>query len=371
VSELAKKLVVKNLVKKYGDFTAVRGISFDVKEGEVVALLGPSGCGKTTTLKCIAGLEKVTDGEIYLDGRLINDLEPWERNVAMVFQSYALYPNMKAFDIIALPLRVRKLAENEVRRRVIETAKLLSIQHVLDHKPGELSGGERQRVALARALVRDAELYLLDEPLTNLDAKLRISMRAELRRLIKEMKVTILYATPDATEAMVVADRIAIMRDGEILQFDEPSQLYDQPKNVFVATYTGYPPMNIIENCSVKPFKEFITVESESRSISFKVLRKREKFKKLIGQKVTIGFRPESIKLKKTEEEADNVAKVVLIEETQPDAVLHCLLRDGKVVAATIPLSECEFTLGSYVHLEVDEDDLHVFDQKTKERIKI
>jgi len=372
VPKMAEKLVVKNLVKKYGDFTAVKGISFDVKEGEVVALLGPSGCGKTTTLKCIAGLEEVTDGEIYLDGRLINDLEPWQRNIAMVFQSYALYPNMKAYDIIAFPLRVRGLSENEIKRRVKEVAEMLKIQHVLDHKPGELSGGERQRVALARALIRDADVYLLDEPLTNLDAKLRISMRSELREIIERTKATMIYATPDANEAMVIADRIAVMKDGEIVQIGDGLQLFNEPRNVFVATYTSYPPMNIIENCSIKSFKESIIVENESRSISIKILRKRERIRRLIGRKVIVGFRPQLLKLEKSDKrEGSNIGKIILIEESYPEAILHCILHDNKVVTAVMPLSELEFSVGDYVHLEIDEDNLYLFDQASGERIVV
>lgn len=362
------KLRVENLVKKYGDFTAVRGISFDVMEGEVVALLGPSGCGKTTTLKCIAGLEKPTAGNIYIDGELVNDLEPWERNVRMVFQSYALYPNMKAYDIIALPLKIQKRPETEIKRRVYEVAEMVKITHVLDHRPGELSGGERQRVALARALIMDAKLYLLDEPLTNLDAKLRIMMRSELRRILKELRVSVVYSSPDCLEAMSIADRIAVMNNGQILQFDRPSNVYNDPKNLFVATFVGYPPMNIIKNCVLTRKEDKVTIRSESGSVELMIPHNYTS--EMVGRSsIVIGFRPEHITLKETTKEGPNTGRIILIEEAPPDSYVHVMLSDGMVITASIPQSELQWSLNDLIGIEVNSENIYIFDPKTGDRI--
>ena len=364
------KLRVENLVKKYGDFTAVRGISFDVMEGEVVALLGPSGCGKTTTLKCIAGLEKPTSGNIYIDGELVNDLEPWERNVRMVFQSYALYPNMRAYDIIALPLKVQKRPEEEIKRRVYEVAEMVKISHVLDHKPGELSGGERQRVAMARALIMDAKLYLLDEPLTNLDAKLRIMMRSELRRILKELKVSVVYSSPDCLEVMSIADRIAVMNDGQILQFDKPLNVYNDPKNLFVATFVGYPPMNIIKNCIITSKGDKVVIRNESGSIELELPNKNKAG--IVDQtmsNIAVGFRPEHVMIQERNKGGPNTGRIILIEEAPPDSYLHVMLSDGTVITVSIPQSELRWSLNDLIMIDVSSENVYLFDPKTGERI--
>ena len=248
------KVKVVNLVKKFDKTVAVDGISFDVKDGEFIVLLGPSGCGKTTTLRCIAGLETPDEGEIYIDDKLVNDLPPKDRDVAMVFQSYALYPHMTVYGNLAFPLKMRKLPKDEIDKKVKEVAKLLNIDHLLDRKPRQLSGGEMQRVALGRALVRTPRVFLMDEPLSNLDAKLRVYMRAELKKLQRDLKITTIYVTHDQAEAMAMADRIAVMNKGKILQYSEPHDVYEKPANLFVAGFIGSPPMNfikasIVENC--------------------------------------------------------------------------------------------------------------------------
>ena len=241
------KVKVVNLVKRFDKTIAVDGVSFDVRDGEFIILLGPSGCGKTTTLRCIAGLETPDEGEIYIDDRLVNDLPPKDRDIAMVFQSYALYPHMTVYGNLAFPLKMRKLPKDEIDKKVREVAKLLRIEELLDRKPRQLSGGQQQRVALGRALVRTPKVFLMDEPLSNLDAKLRVYMRAELKKLQRDLKITTIYVTHDQAEAMAMADRIAVMNKGKILQYSEPNHVYEKPANLFVAGFIGSPPMNFIK----------------------------------------------------------------------------------------------------------------------------
>jgi len=237
---------------------AVDGVSFEVKDGEFVILLGPSGCGKTTTLRCIAGLETPDEGEIYIGDRLVNDLPPKDRDIAMVFQSYALYPHMTVYDNLAFPLKMRKYPKDEIDKRVKEVARLLRIEDLLDRKPRQLSGGQQQRVALGRALVRNPQVWLMDEPLSNLDAKLRVYMRAELKKLQKDLGITTIYVTHDQAEAMAMGDRIAVMDKGKILQYDEPHVVYEKPANIFVAGFLGSPPMNFVDATIVERDSQII-----------------------------------------------------------------------------------------------------------------
>jgi multiple sugar transport system ATP-binding protein len=241
------RVEIKGLRKEFDDSVAVEGLDLSVKDKEFVVLLGPSGCGKTTTLRCIAGLESPTDGEIYIGDRLVNDLEPKERNVAMVFQSYALYPHMTVFQNLAFPLENARVSEREIGERVNRTARLLQIESYLGRKPAQLSGGQRQRVAVGRAIVREPEVFLMDEPLSNLDAQLRVHMRAELKKLQKDIGVTTVYVTHDQVEAMTMADRVALMHKGSLQQYDGPRDLYSRPNNQFVAGFVGNPPINLID----------------------------------------------------------------------------------------------------------------------------
>jgi multiple sugar transport system ATP-binding protein len=239
-----------NVVKRYGRVVAVDHVSLDIRDGEFFALLGPSGCGKTTTLRIIAGLETPDEGEVYIDDRLVNDVHPKDRDVAMVFQNYALYPHMTVFDNIAFPLRARRksmdLTEEDIRGIVVSVADFLGIREHLDKYPSQLSGGQQQRVALARALVRKPKVWLLDEPLSNLDAKLRVAMRTELKKIQMKLGITTIYVTHDQVEAMSMADRIAVMNAGRVLQVGSPSELYNKPADTFVATFIGSPPMNLL-----------------------------------------------------------------------------------------------------------------------------
>ncbi len=241
------KVVLDGITKRFGDVVAVNDLSLEIHDGEFLVLLGPSGCGKTTSLRMIAGLESVDEGEIYLGDTLVNDLEPKDRNVAMVFQNYALYPHMTVYKNLAFPLENLKYPPNEVNKKIREVAELLQIQPLLGRKPTELSGGQQQRVALGRAIVREPRVFLMDEPLSNLDAKLRVYMRAELKRLQKDLGVTTIYVTHDQIEAMTMGDRIAIMDGGTLQQMAMPNEIYHQPSNRFVASFVGSPPFNFFE----------------------------------------------------------------------------------------------------------------------------
>src|SRR5688500_10703358 len=238
---------LQNVTKTFGDFSVVDDLSLEIADGEFVVLLGPSGCGKTTTLRMLAGLETVTSGDLYIGDERINDVPTQQRDLAMVFQSYALYPHMSIAENIAYPLRVRKLGRDERDNRVARVAKMLEIESLLERKPRQLSGGERQRVALARAIVREPRAYLMDEPLSNLDARLRLQMRGELKRLQHQLGTTTIYVTHDQAEAMTLASRVAVMKKGRLQQFDTPLNIYNRPANRFVAEFVGSPSMNFIE----------------------------------------------------------------------------------------------------------------------------
>jgi len=245
------RVQLKGLHKEYDGVVAIESFDLEIKDKEFVVLLGPSGCGKTTTLRCIAGLEDVDGGEIYIGDRLVNDLDPKDRNIAMVFQSYALYPHMTVYGNIAFPLENARVSEREINERVNRTARLLQIEPLLGRKPVQLSGGQRQRVALGRAIVREPTVFLMDEPLSNLDAQLRVHMRAELKKLQKDLGVTTIYVTHDQVEAMTMADRVALLNKGVLQQFDPPRIMYDRPTNKFSASFIGSPPINLI-SCDVR-----------------------------------------------------------------------------------------------------------------------
>ena len=237
---------LKNLSKRWGDFVGVDNFNLTIADKEFLVLLGPSGCGKTTTMRMIAGLEDGTEGEIWIDNKLVNDLDPKDRDVAMVFQSYALYPNMTVYENIRFPLKVRKIDVKNQRERVLKASSMVELSDFLDRKPSELSGGQRQRVALARAIVREPRVFLMDEPLSNLDAKLRLSTRAQIKNLQHELSTTTIYVTHDQIEAMTLADRVVVMNKGKIQQVGSPSEIYETPSNTFVASFIGSPAMNLI-----------------------------------------------------------------------------------------------------------------------------
>jgi multiple sugar transport system ATP-binding protein len=305
-----------HVTKLYGDTPAVRDLNLEVGEGEFVVLVGPSGCGKTTALRMVAGLEEITDGEIRIGDSVVNDLPPRDRDIAMVFQNYALYPHKTVFENLAFGLRMRKVPKDEQRRRVEEIAQKLGLADLLSRRPSQLSGGQRQRVAMGRAIVREPKAFLMDEPLSNLDAKLRVQMRAEIARIQKALAVTTLYVTHDQVEAMTMGDRVAVMRDGVLQQVDAPQRLYDAPANLFVASFVGSPPMNLFE----------ATVEVEGSQLVFgetrldlggRTLREQN------GRRIVVGIRPEEVREASGWDGARIRGRVLLVEALGAEQLVH------------------------------------------------
>jgi multiple sugar transport system ATP-binding protein len=286
---------LKNVYKRYeGGVIAVSDFNIDIADKEFVILVGPSGCGKSTTLRMIAGLEEITEGEIYIGDRIVNDVQPKDRDIAMVFQNYALYPHMTVFDNMAFGLKLRKVPKDDIKRRVTESARILEIEHLLDRKPKALSGGQRQRVALGRAIVRDPKVFLMDEPLSNLDAKLRVQMRVEITKLHQRLQTTFIYVTHDQTEAMTMGTRIVVMKDGFIQQIDNPSNLYLHPLNAFVAGFIGMPPMNFI-NGTLAVVNDKVTLNFNGITITLPEKYAIPGVKAYDGKEIIIGIRPEAL----------------------------------------------------------------------------
>ncbi|MAJ43274.1 MAG: sugar ABC transporter ATP-binding protein [Candidatus Marinimicrobia bacterium] len=324
----------ENISKSFGDTKVLKNINLEIKEGEFLVLIGPSGCGKSTSLRMIAGLENVTSGEILIDGKYVKDVDPSKRDIAMVFQNYALYPHMSIFENMAFGLKLRKVSKQEINQKVNEVAKLLKIESYLDKKPKELSGGQRQRVALGRAIVREPKIFLFDEPLSNLDAKLRQEMRVEIKKLHSLLKTTMVYVTHDQTEALTMGDRIAVMKDGEIVQLDSPQNLYDSPQNQFVASFIGSPQMNfisgeIIELNNQKLFK--------AKEIELLIDSRHHQFKKLNSGHVTMGLRPEHIYDQYFSEiendQSKFKAKTVFLENLGASFIAHLEVKGVSLVA--------------------------------------
>jgi len=279
--------------KAFGDVVAVSDLTIDIEDKEFLVFVGPSGCGKSTSLRMLAGLEEIDEGEIYIGDRLVNDVPPKDRDIAMVFQSYALYPHMSVYDNMAFGLKLRKVPKQEIDRRVKESAGMLGIEHLLDRKPKQLSGGQRQRVAVGRAIVREPNVFLMDEPLSNLDAKLRVSARAEISKLHQRLGTTFIYVTHDQIEAMTMGTRIAVLRDGVLQQVDTPQHLYDLPGNIFVAGFMGSPAMNFFEATLIE---EDGKMHADCKNFRLEIPEDRSAtFKSYLGQEVVIGVRPEHI----------------------------------------------------------------------------
>jgi multiple sugar transport system ATP-binding protein len=351
------KVYVKGVNKSFGDIQAVKDLSFTVNHGEFFCLLGPSGCGKTTTLRMLAGLEKPDSGEIYFDELLVNDLSPQERDVAMVFQFYALYPGTTVYKNLALPLEARKMSKSEIDRAVRETAKLLRISDILRREVGALTIGERQRVALGRALVRKARVYLLDEPLTNLDAKLRATMRVELIKLQKELKMTTIYVTHDQIEAITMADRIGVMNLGVLQQVGTHEELYNSPSNKFVAGFIGTPPMNFID-CSLNEAEKTLEMGGSAtiniNSDAVNIIKSKATSHELI-----LGVRPEDIVIVP---ERGFKAVIDSSEFLGDKQVLHLTI-DGSTITAVAP-GETEFQSGREVRVSFRK--FLIFDRKSE-----
>ena len=340
---------------------AVDRLSLKVKEKEFVVLLGPSGCGKTTTLRCIAGLEKPDEGEIYIGDRLVNDLDPKDRNIAMVFQSYALYPHMTVFSNMAFPLENFKVPKGEMKKKVQEVARLLQIEALLDRKPSQLSGGQRQRVALGRAIVREPQAFLMDEPLSNLDAKLRVYMRAELKKLQKELGVTTIYVTHDQVEAMTMGDRVAILNEGVLQQYDTSSGVYSHPANVFVAGFVGSPPTNLF-TCTLKG-------ETVLDAAEFKYSLSKSVWEKVkataTSDEVVLGIRPQDVRVYKDAKEKRGLIETSLYTTEPLGDILILDLKVGAYLIKAVVSPDFEIGKREILWIRFPEDKIYLFDEKT------
>ncbi|AOY78486.1 ABC transporter ATP-binding protein [Clostridium formicaceticum] len=363
---------LKHVTKKFEDkVVAVADFNLDIEDKEFIVFVGPSGCGKTTTLRMVAGLEEVTEGEIFIDGRLVNHMQPKDRDIAMVFQNYALYPHMTVFENMAYSLKLKKIPKNEIKASVYEAAKLLEIEHLLHRKPKALSGGQRQRVALGRAIVRKPKVFLMDEPLSNLDAKLRAQMRTKISKLHQQLQTTFIYVTHDQTEAMTMGTRIVVMKDGYIQQMDSPQRLYEKPNNLFVAGFIGSPQMNFRE-VMVEKFGEEIYLKFGKSSIKLPY----EKAKKLeelnyLGREVIMGIRPEAIFDQEIylDSLADCVveAEVEVVEMLGSEILLNVKIEGTDFIAKVDPQKQVK--VGEIIKLALDPGKIHIFDKETEKTI--
>ena len=349
------KVTLKNVVKKYDTKTIINDISLEIRDKEFLVLVGSSGCGKSTILRMIAGLEDITSGEIYIDNKCVNNVHPKDRDIAFVFQSYALYPHMTVYENIAFPLKMRGLKKEEIDKKVKEAAEILNLTEYLKRKPKQLSGGQRQRVALGRAIVRSPKVFLMDEPLSNLDAKLRVQMRSEIKKLHEKLQTTFIYVTHDQTEALTMGDRIVVLDKGVIQQVDEPEKIYYQPANTFVGGFLGSPSMN------------FINVKIENNKIKFNeydICLSEEQLNRLKGRnEVIIGIRPEKM---------DSLCPNF---ELDADVEISEMLGSEKIVYFNINGSKCSAKIDAQrqfckqISLKINTEDFLFFDSESKERI--
>ena len=361
-------IILKDITKKFRNTTAVKGLSVEIREGELVCLLGPSGCGKSTTLSMIAGLEPPTKGDIFFDGKRVNQVEAEDRDIGMVFQNYALYPHMSVYDNMAFGLKLRKTPKDEIDQKVRNAARILDLEHLLDRKPKALSGGQRQRVAMGRAIVRSPKVFLMDEPLSNLDAKLRGQMRVEISKLHQRLETTIIYVTHDQTEAMTLGTRIVVMKDGVIQQVDSPQNLYDKPCNKFVAGFIGAPQMNMIDAAVGKDGSD-VTLSFGGHTVALP----EGKAKKLeeagyVGKTVTLGIRPEDLH--------DEESFLSMSPKSVFDATIRVYEMLGSEVLLYFDIDDADFTAkvnprttarpGDTIQLALDLEKIHIFDKDTE-----
>ena len=366
-------LSLQHVYKKFeGGVVAVSDFNLEIADKEFVILVGPSGCGKSTTLRMIAGLEDVTEGEIYIEDRFINDVLPKDRDIAMVFQNYALYPHMTVYDNMAFGLKIRKVPKAEIKRRVGEAARILEIEHLLLRKPKALSGGQRQRVALGRAIVRDPKVFLMDEPLSNLDAKLRVQMRVEITKLHQRLQTTIIYVTHDQTEAMTMGTRIVVMKDGFIQQVDSPSELYENPVNTFVAGFIGMPPMNFI-NAVVQVEGNDVYIAFENFTIKLPERYSVPEVLENDGIEVIFGVRPEAITDETTyvgqHPESSFTADVDVVELLGAETYLYVTVNGALPLTARVDPTTSHSRVGEVVDLAIDANRVHIFDKDTEQSI--
>ncbi|MDE0435603.1 MAG: sn-glycerol-3-phosphate ABC transporter ATP-binding protein UgpC [Bryobacterales bacterium] len=353
---------LEKVSKSFGALEAVKDIDLSIREREFVTLLGPSGCGKTTLLRMIAGLEKVTSGSIYFGDKLVNNLRPGDRDVAMVFQNYALYPHFNVARNIGYGLKVRGAPKSEIERRVREVARILEIEGLLERKPRQLSGGQRQRVALGRAIVRDPFLFLMDEPLSNLDAKLRVSMRAELKRFHMRLNTTTIYVTHDQLEAMTMSDKIAVINDGVLQQFSTPQEVYNRPTNVFVAGFIGNPPMNLLNGTLTHengPALKFGPARQTLPPATHPIVSKCPEGKRLI-----LGIRPQDISLSEAAASANLVGKVWLVELVGSEKLVDLACGEDIQLMAEVK-AEQNFSVDQTVGVQFNPSRIHLFDPES------
>ena len=361
-------LSLRNIYKVYPNgFNAVKDFNLEIEDKEFIIFVGPSGCGKSTTLRMIAGLEEISKGELYIDGKLVNDVEPKDRDIAMVFQSYALYPHMSIYDNMAFGLKLRKMPKAEIDKRVREAARILDIEHLLDRKPKLLSGGQRQRVAMGRAIVREPKVFLMDEPLSNLDAKLRVQMRLEISKLHQRLQSTIIYVTHDQTEAMTLGTRIVVMKDGVIQQVDSPQNLYDYPDNLFVAGFIGSPQMNFIDATVVKEGGELFLEYGDYHRVILTPER-ATKLADYVGREVTFGIRPEDVfaseKYEAAHEHNTVEASVRVFEMLGAEVFLYLTVDGFDVTCREHPSTKAK--PGDIMSISFDVNKIHVFDKETQ-----
>jgi len=358
---------LKNLKKVYKtgknqSFEAVKSINLEIKDKEFIVLVGPSGCGKSTTLRMIAGLEDITEGEILIDDLVVNDIEPKNRDIAMVFQNYALYPHMTVFENMAFALQMRKVSKEEIKQKVSEVAQILDLTNELKRKPKELSGGQKQRVAIGRAMVRNPKAFLMDEPLSNLDAKLRVQMRSELSKLHRDLQTTFIYVTHDQIEAMTLATRIVVMNNGKIMQEDTPDRLFNMPANLFVAEFIGSPQMNFIDGFCVA---ENNAVYFQNETLKIRIENTLFNMTPKQDQKIILGIRPEHLVLAEDHEQNEETlpCQVQIIENMGSAKNIYCEFMGKTIIMKTE--SEKNFTEGSLLHLKMLKNKIHLFHEES------
>ena len=366
-------LSLKHIYKIYpGDVTAVKDFNLEIEDKEFIVFVGPSGCGKSTTLRMIAGLEDISEGELYIGDNLVNNVEPKERDIAMVFQNYALYPHMSVYDNMAFALKLRKVPKKEIEEKVVEAARILDIEHLLKRKPKALSGGQRQRVALGRAIVRNPKVFLMDEPLSNLDAKLRVQMRTEIIKLYRRLQTTFIYVTHDQVEALTMGTRIVVMKDGIIQQVDTPQNIYNLPRNLFVAGFIGSPQMNFIDGSIQEKSQGVYAIFGDNKIKLPEARAKKLKEAGYVGKEVILGIRPEHLSddVNKINENPDSVVKglVEVIELMGVESYIYT--KCGEIPMNVRVEGTTDLKIGEVASLYLDVEKLHVFDKETELRIE-
>jgi len=364
------RVVLKDVIKVYPNgFEAVHGINLEIEDGEFMVLVGPSGCAKSTTLRMVAGLEEISGGTITIGDKVVNDIPPKDRGIAMVFQNYALYPHMTVYENMGFSLKMKKVSKKKIDEKVREAAKILDIEDLLNRKPKELSGGQRQRVAVGRAIVRDPKVFLFDEPLSNLDAKLRVHMRVQLSQLHQRLKSTMIYVTHDQVEAMTMGDRICVMNSGKIMQVDTPHNVYQYPANKFVAGFIGSPPMNFIKGEVIETNNN---IKIKTKEVELKLpLDKSENLREHIGKKVWFGIRPEDIAIGKPNEANSIKGEIRVIEFMGNEAYIYSKIGDEEIISKAGFQDVKDLKNGSECFFTINMENCHIFDYDSEKNISL